>query len=282
MLFCRHGIVFSICNTNFLGVKFNWNKIYDTVTTWVITEGPRIVLAIICLFLGFWLIKLIIARLHKIMDKRNVDATFKPFLIGLINVGLDVLLFLALIQVLGLQLTLFASLIASFGVAAGLALSGTLQNFTSGILILLLKPYRVGDGIIAQGQEGIVAAIEIFYTVVTTYDNKTVIIPNSKLSNEVITNISREGKRRLDVEFKFGFGTDYKQVEAALNATIKDIQNILTEPQYRVGVSTVEPDGYRVMASMWLNAHGFIDAKLTIQEKLISGLKSSGIKLPGM
>ena len=195
---------------------------------------------------------------------------------------MDVSLFLALIQVLGLQLTLFASLVASFGVAIGLALSGTLQNFTSGILILLLKPYRVGDGIIAQGQEGIVEAIEIFYTVVTTYDNKTVIIPNSKLSNEVITNISREGKRRLDVEFKFGYGADYKQVEDALKATIKDIQNILKDPEYRVGVSTVEPDGFRVMVSMWLNAHGFIDAKLSIQEKLIRGLKANGIKLPGM
>jgi small conductance mechanosensitive channel len=267
---------------NFLEVTLKWDKIQDTVTTWVITEGPRILLAIICLFLGLWLIKLIISRLHKIMEKRSVDATFKPFLIGLINVALDVLLFLALIQVLGLQLTLFASLIASFGVAVGLALSGTLQNFTSGILILLLKPYRVGDSIIAQGQEGRVEAIEIFYTVVTTYDNKTVIIPNSKLSNEVITNISREGTRRLDVEFKFNYGIDYRQVEEAFKSTISGIQNILKEPQYRIGVSTVEPDGYRVMVSMWLTAHGFIDAKLIIQEKLIQGLKTNGIKLPGM
>jgi small conductance mechanosensitive channel len=263
-------------------VKLNWDKIYDTITTWVITVGPRILLAIIGLFVGLWLIRLFISRLHKIMDKRRVDPTFKPFLLGLINVTLDVMLFLALIQVLGFKLTLFASLVASVGVAAGLALSGTLQNFTSGILILLLKPYRVGDSIIAQGQEGVVEAIEIFYTVVTTYDNKTVIIPNSKLSNEVITNISREGTRRLDVEFKFNFGIDFKVVEAALETTIKNIQNILKEPRYRIGVSTVEPDGYRVAVSVWLNAHGFIDAKLIIQEKLITGLKTSGIKLPGM
>ena len=263
-------------------MKLNWDKIHDTVTTWVITEGPRILLAIVGVFVGLWLIRLFIQRLHKIMDRREVDSTFKPFLIGMINIVLDVLLFLALIQVLGLQLTLFASLIASFGVAVGLALSGTLQNFTSGILILLLKPYRVGDSIIAQGQEGVVETIEIFYTVVTTYDNKTVIIPNSKLSNEVITNISREGTRRLDVEFKFNFGIDYKQVEGALKATISNIQNVLKQPEYRIGVSTIEPDGYRVMVSVWLAAHGFIDAKLVIQQKLIEGLKSNGIKLPGM
>jgi len=282
MLLCRMALFLVIVIQNFLSVKWNWDKIYDTITTWTITVGPRIVLAIIFLFVGLWLIKLLIGRLHKIMDRRNVDPTFKPFLIGLINVALDVSLFLALIQVLGWQLTLFASFIASFGVAAGLALSGTLQNFTSGILILLLKPYRVGDSIIAQGQEGVVESIEIFYTVMTTYDNKTVIIPNSKLSNEVITNISREGKRRLDVEFKFNFGIDFKQVEEALKSAIKNMQNVLKDPQYRIGVSTVEPDGYRVVVSVWLNAHGFIDAKLLIQEKLIAGLKTNGIKLPGM
>lgn len=263
-------------------MNLNWEQIQTTVTAWVITVGPRIVLAILCLIFGLWLIRLLVARLHIIMDRRNVDLSLKPFLVGLISVALNVLLFLALIQVLGLQLTLFASLIASFGVAAGLALSGTLQNFTSGILILLLKPYRVGDNIIAQGQEGIVDSIQIFYTVVTTYDNKTVIIPNSKLSNEVITNISREGIRRLDVEFKFNYGIDFKTVEAALATAIRDIQNILKDPQYRIGVSTVEPDGYRVVVNVWLNAHGFIDAKLIIQEKLIEGVKASGIKLPGM
>ena len=274
--------LFLVAVIKLFAVKINWDKIYDTITGWVITTGPRIVVAIICLFLGLWLIRIIIARLHKIMDRRKVDATFKPFLIGLINVGLDIALFLFLMHVLGLKLTLFASLIASIGVAAGLALSGTLQNFTSGILILLLKPYRVGDSIIAQGQEGIVESIEVFYTVVTTYDNKTVIIPNSKLSNEVITNISREGTRRLDVEFKLGFGVDSKQVETVLKSSIANMQNVLKEPEYRVGVSTVESDGYRMMVNVWINAHGFMDAKLIIQEQLIHDLKAAGIKLPGM
>ena len=216
------------------------------------------------------------------MDKRNVDGSFKPFLISLINVGLELLLFLMLMQVLGIKLTLFASLLAAVGVATGLALSGTLQNFTSGILILLLKPYRVGDSIIAQGQEGIVEAIEIFYTVVTTYDNKTVIIPNSKLSNEVIINISREGIRRLDVEFKFGFGADFKQVETILKTSVESMLYVLKQPDYRIGVSTVEADGYRIAINVWVEAHGFQDSKLIFQEKLIRDLKESGIKLPGM
>lgn len=108
-------------------------------------------------------------------------------------------------------MTMFAALVGAFGVAAGLALSGTLENFTSGILILLLKPFRVGDNIIAQAQEGTVTSIQLFYTVVLTFDNRTVIVPNSKLSNEVIINLSREGLRRMDIELKLA-STRWKQM----------------------------------------------------------------------
>src|SRR6185312_5183593 len=110
------------------------------------------------------------------------------------------------------EMTLFATVVGAFGVAAGLALSGTLQNFASGILILLLKPFKVGDNIITQGLEGTVTSIEIFYTLVTTFDNRSVIVPNSKLSNEVIINISREGRRRLDINYKFANNIDIKTV----------------------------------------------------------------------
>lgn len=260
----------------------DWNAMWDRLVNWVIIVGPRILFAIILLLFGLWLIRFFIRRIHIIMDNRKVDSSLKPFLISLINIALQLLLFLLLMQVLGVKLTLFASLIAAIGVAAGLALSGTLQNFTSGILILLLKPYRVGDNIIAQGQEGLVNSIQIFYTVVTTYDNKTVIIPNSKLSNEVIINISREGIRRLDVEFKVNYGIDFKQVEDIMKLSIKSMEYALEEPKYRIGVSTVFPDGYNVLVSIWINAHAFQDVRLLFQEQIITDLKSNGIKLPGM
>ncbi len=125
---------------------------------------------------------------------------------------------------------MFAAIIGAFGVAAGLALSGTLQNFTSGILILWLKPFRVGDNIIAQGSEGTVTMIRIFYTIVTTFDNRTVIIPNSKLSNEVIVNLSREGNRRLDIVLRFEFSVPFEQVKAILEQTIHSQTDLLKEP----------------------------------------------------
>ncbi|HEU4608765.1 MAG TPA: mechanosensitive ion channel family protein, partial [Chitinophagaceae bacterium] len=135
---------------------------------------------------------------------------------------------------------------------------------------------------LAQGQEGTVTAIRIFYTIVTTYDNRTVIIPNSKLSNEVIVNISSSGNRRLDIELKFNNNVDYTQVRAEIEKAVADAGNVLHEPKKRIGISSIEPDGYKVMLNLWINAHGFTDAKMIFQEKLMQRLRESGIKLPGM
>jgi small conductance mechanosensitive channel len=179
-------------------------------------------------------------------------------------------------------MTVFAAAIGAFGVAAGLALSGTLQNFTSGVLILFLKPFRVGDNILAQSIEGAVSAIQIFFTVVKTFDNKTVIIPNSKLSNEIITNLSREGKRRLDIELKFGFGIDFLQIQNLLDKSINEVVGLLKEPARRIGVSAIESDGYKVLINVWAPAHGFLDVKLLLHQKIIQDMKANGIKLPGV
>lgn len=260
----------------------NWEKFYDKAYGWILFEGPKIIVAIIAIIVGEWLIKLILKLLRREMANRHFDPSLLPFLISVFSTLLQVLLALQVMQILGIQMTIFTALVGAIGVAAGLALSGTLQNFTSGILILLLKPYRVGDNIIAQGQEGTVNSIQIFYTVVTTYDNRTVIIPNSKLSNEVIINISREGKRRLDVELKFPFGADFESIKNYILKSIAKMPTVLKEPTVRIGVSSIDADGYKIMISAWLTAHGFQDAKLLFQQKLIEDLKAEGLKLPGM
>lgn len=244
--------------------------------------GPRIIVALILLFVGFWLIKKIRGWLTGTFERREVDPTLQPFLVSFSGVLLQVLLLLMIIQVLGIPMTMFAALVGAFGVAAGLALSGTLQNFTSGILILLLKPFRVGDNIIAQGQEGTVASIQIFYTLVTTFDNRTVILPNSKLSNEVIVNLSREGIRRLDIELKFGFNIPYEQVKGVLENTINNHKDLLKEPTFKIGVSSVDPDGYKVIVNTWVKPNGYQDVKLQLQENIITDVIATGIKLPGM
>jgi small conductance mechanosensitive channel len=260
----------------------NWNKFYDKAYDFILLNGPKVLSALVILLIGLWLIKFIRRILVAGMHRRELDPSLQPFLQSIIIISLQVLLILGVMQVAGLELTIFTTVIGAFGVAAGLALSGTLQNFASGVLILLLKPFRAGDNIIAQGQEGTVTSIQIFYTVVTTFDNKTVIIPNSKLSNEIIINTSREGKRRLDVELKFGFGTDFNQLRPLVEDSVNEAKNILKSPAPRIGIAAVEADGYKVGINVWVPAHGFVDAKLVFQEKLLSDLKSRGVKLPGM
>lgn len=254
------------------------NKLYD----WALTKGPALLLALIVLFLGLWLINVLSRYITRKLNRKQVDASLKPFIVSVSATVLRVLLLLGVLQIAGIQMTIFAALIASVGVAAGLALSGTLQNFASGILILMLKPFAVGDNILAQGQEGTVTAIRIFYTIVTTFDNRIVVIPNSKLSNEVIVNISSSGNRRLDIELKFSNNIDFEEVKKQIDAAIADAGNILHEPKKRIGISSLEPDGYKVMLNLWINAHGFTDAKMIFQEKLMNRLKQSGLKLPGM
>ena len=266
-------------------MKFDANKInsfYDKTYDWIIARGPSIILGLVLLFVGLWLIKVFGKWLSNGMHKRNVNPSLRPFLSSLIIITLRILLVLTVMQIVGIQLTFLTVLIGGIGIAAGLALSGTLQNFASGVLILLLKPFVVGDNIIAQGQEGTVSSIQIFYTIVTTFDNRTVVIPNSKLSNEVIINISMQGSRRLDVEIKFSYGIDYEKISEIFNNTVDEFKHCLKSPERRIGISALEESGYKVILNVWLKAHGFTDTKLSFQKELMRNLKSGGIKLPGM
>jgi small conductance mechanosensitive channel len=258
------------------------NRFYDKAYIWLISFGPRLLLAIVLIIVGFWLIRKFRNFLKKVLIKKRVDPSLRPFLTGSISIAFQILLIFAVMQIVGIQLTIFAALVGAFGVAAGLALSGTLQNFTSGILILILKPFRVGDNIVAQSIEGTVTTIRIFYTVVTTFDNRTVVFPNSKLSNEVIVNLSREGRRRVDLEFKLPFTAPFEKVKAVIGQTIADHADLLKEPVARIGIAGIEDDGYIVSVNAWSKAHGYEDTKLLLLEKLLEGVVKSGIKLAGM
>jgi small conductance mechanosensitive channel len=167
----------------------HFEDLYNIIANWLLLNGPRILIALVVFIIGQWLLKLFRRWLQGIFRRKKIYTSIRPFLSSFVDVVAQALLFIVVMQIVGLRLTIFAAIVASFGVALGLALSGTLQNFTCGLLILFLKPFKVSDRIIAQGQEGVVESIQIFYTIVRSKDNRTVIIPNSKLSNEVIIKI---------------------------------------------------------------------------------------------
>ncbi|MBC7450720.1 MAG: mechanosensitive ion channel family protein [Cytophagales bacterium] len=259
-------------------MHINVEEIYQKGFSWILDHGPGVILAVVVFAIGQWIIKFIRNWLRNSLSKRNVNASLAPFIQSLFITALQVVLILIVMQIMGLQMTIFAAGVASFGVAIGLALSGTLQNFAGGILILLLKPFKVGDNIVAQGQDGIVSSIQIFYTVVTTFDNKTVIIPNSKLSNEVIVNMSQEGKRRLDIEVKFPYTADAAQIQDIIIKTIASTDEIMKDPQPRTGVSSLDPDGFIVIVEVWIDALKYYDIRNDFQQKVLKAFKEAALK----
>lgn len=258
------------------------HKFTDRAYDWILTFGPKIIFALIVFFIGQWLIRMLIRWFKKIISGDRFDVTLRPFLQNLFAIILQAMLVVALMQVLGIQMTIFAALIGALGVAAGLALSGTFQNFASGVLIILLKPFKVGDTVNTQGQEGTVTAIRLFYTVILTFSNTTVIVPNSKLSNEIIFNLSREGKRRMDIEIKFNYGVDFEKVKSIVLSAVNSFEQCLKDPPPRIGLQKFEADGYTMVINTWTKAHGFQDTRLSFQEKLLKDIKAAEIKLPGI
>ncbi|MBS1520359.1 MAG: mechanosensitive ion channel family protein [Bacteroidetes bacterium] len=256
------------------------DEFYHQFHVWVVNNGQSYVFGLIILFIGFWAIKLIKTRLRARLARNEVDSALRPFFVSLTITSLYVLLVYIVFKIIGFELSVLSTVFGAITVAVGLALSGTFQNFAGGVLILLLKPFELHDDIVAQGQEGVVTSIQLFYTVVLTYDNRTVIIPNGKLFNEVIVNVNREGKRRVDFELKLGYIVEVDQVNGIINKAIKDMPGVLSKPAPVVGVIALELDGIRFTVRVWVNTKDYFSTKIKLQEKIIKDLREADVKLP--
>ena len=202
----------------------------DLVKEYLVPFGIKLVAAIVVLILGRWDIKLIKKGLTKVLLRGNTDPSLNSFVMSLVSVLLTFFLILAIVGILGINTSSLVALLASAGLAIGMALSGTLQNFAGGVMIMLFKPFKVGDFIAAQGYEGRVNSIQIFSTHILTPDNKTVILPNGALSTGPVTNFNKETDRRLDWVFSISYGDDYDQAKAVLQRLCDADARILKEP----------------------------------------------------
>jgi small conductance mechanosensitive channel len=255
-------------------------KLYDQFYNWLIESGVHVAAGIIVLFLGIWIIRIVRSVGRRRIQRSKAHSSIRPFMFSLTITGLYIVLVLLVVDIMGLQLTMFTTILGAFGVAIGLALSGTFQNFAGGILILLLKPFLAGDYIVAQGQEGTVTSILIFYTVLITIDNRTIIIPNGKLFNEVIVNLSKENRRRLDFEVRLGYAADIDKAKKIIVDAIKSTPNIINDPAVRVGVTALDVDGLRMAVNVWLLPGDYLNTKIALMEKIIRDLGAAGIAFP--
>ena len=209
----------------------NLDQMMKQVITMGIDAGKSILLALVIFIVGRYVVKFINHIVARTLERRKVDLTIQSFLKSFINILLMILLIITVVSALGINTTSFAALLASAGVAVGMALSGNLQNLAGGLILLLFKPYKVGDFVEAQGVSGTVKAIQIFHTIITTTDNKEVFIPNGALSSGTIKNFSRNELRRVDQTVSVEYGTDVEKVRQAVLDLAKADKRILTEPE---------------------------------------------------
>ncbi|MBR5377841.1 MAG: mechanosensitive ion channel [Bacteroidales bacterium] len=250
------------------------------VKTYVIPLGLKIVAAIIVLFLGRWIIRLIKRALTKVMARRNTEPSLCSFLMSLVSVLLTFFLILAIVGILGINTSSLVALLASAGLAIGMALSGTLQNFAGGVMIMLFKPFKVGDFIAAQGYEGFVNEIQIFNTHVLTTDNKEVILPNGILSTGVMTNFSKQGTRRVDWTFSFAYGDDFDKAKALLRRLCDEDPRIQKSPEPFIELVKLNSSSVDFTVRAWVEASDYWGVYFSMNEKVYKAFSQEGLNIP--
>lgn len=247
----------------------------------VLTYGPKLVGAIIVLIVGLYIIKLIVRSVSKMMQKSKLDDSLVPFVKTLLDLGLKAMLFISVLTMVGIEMTSFIALLGAAGLAVGMALSGTLQNFAGGVMILVFKPFKVGDYIDAQGHSGSVKEIQIFNTILTTPDNKTIIIPNGGLSTSSMTNFSAEELRRVDFSFGFAYGEDYEKVKALLLGIINADDRIIKEDKVPfIGLGALADSSVNVTVRVWAKASDYWGIHFAMNETVYSEFNKAGIGIP--
>jgi len=257
---------------------------YNTLATkageMILAYAPKVLLAIITLIIGLWIIKRIAKLIELAMEKQDVDPSLRHFLASLIGMGLKVLLIIAVISMLGVETTSFVAVLAAAGFAVGLALQGSLSNFAGGVLILLFKPFKVGDFIETVGYMGNVNKIDILNTVLKTPDNKTIIIPNGQVSNAAITNFSTEKERRMDLVFGIGYNDNIDSAKKIILDYIKKDNRILKDPEPFVRTSSLSASSVDITVRAWVKSADYWNVHFDMLEKIKVEFDKKGISIP--
>ena len=245
----------------------------------IMEYGSRVLLAIITLAIGWWLINKVTQKLGGLLALRNADLALQGFISSLANIILKVLLIVSVASMIGVETTSFVAAIGAAGLAIGLALQGSLANFAGGVLILLFRPFRIGDWIEAQGTSGTVDSIQIFHTVIRTGDNKTVIVPNGILSNGIITNTNRQPTRKVVFDVGVDYEADLQKAREVLLELAKD-PRVLADPAPVAVVSTLGDSSITVSLRCWTNTPDYWDVVFMFNELARDRLKAAGIDIP--
>ena len=257
-------------------IEYYWHMLEN----YIVGYAPKLLLAIITLIVGLWLIKKISGLLNKALKKKETDESLSKFLVSLVAILLKVLLIISVISMVGIETTSFVAILAAAGFAIGMALQGSLGNFAGGVLILLFKPFKVGDVIDAQGYLGSVNTIGIFSTILKTPDNRTIFLPNGPLAGGAITNLSTEALRRVDMTFGIGYEDDIAKAKELINSIIEKDSRILKEPAPMIAVSELADSSVNFVVRAWCESSNYWGIFFDMQETIKVEFDKAKISIP--
>ena len=256
--------------------EYDLQILFDTV----LSHLPRVISAFLTLFIGFKLIKLFIKFLDKFFKAKDYDPSLEGFISSFAGIALKIILIISVIGMLGFEMTSLLALMGGAGVAVGMALSGTLQNFAGGVMILVFKPFKVGDFIEAQGYSGKVKEIQIFSTILTTPDNKTVFIPNAPLSNQTLVNYSYQKIRRIDLVIGISYNDNIDKARKILLEIAQNQKGVLKDKPVDVHVSELADSSVNLILRFWVSKDDYWDTKFGLNEKAKNAFDENGISIP--
>jgi len=258
----------------------NFDTLLNKLISLGVDAGKSILLAVVIYIAGRFIINLINRLVRQMLERKNVDATIQSFLKSFVSILLNLLLVITVVSALGINTTSFAALLASFGVAAGMALSGNLQNLAGGLIILLFKPFKVGDMIEAQGVLGIVKEIQIIHTILQTPDNKEIFVPNGSLSSGSITNYSKMETRRVDFTVSVEYGTDVEKVTNALRDIADADSRVLKDPQAFIALSGLADSSVNFTFRVWVKGTDYWPVYFDLNKQIYEEFNRQDIKFP--
>lgn len=260
-------------------VKYIENHM-DVIVKWIGTYSLKLIAAILILIIGNWLSRKIVKLLSKVLEKSNVDITLIGFLSNITYYALIVMVVIAAAGQLGINTTSFLTIVGAAGLAIGLALKDSLSNFAAGVMLILFRPFRVGDIVSAGGVTGKVGRVNIFSTILNTADNQRVIVPNNNITSNVITNITANPTRRVDLVIGIGYGDNILEAKKTLEKIIANDSRILKDPAPKVAVSELADSSVNFVVRPWVNTEEYWDVYFDLTETIKTTFDQEGISIP--
>jgi small conductance mechanosensitive channel len=260
--------------------NIDFKELSTQAWTMIMEYGPKLLLALVTLLIGLWIIKKLVKVVEKGVTKGKTDSTLAPFLVNLISWTLKILLFLSVASMIGIETTSFIAIFSAATLAIGLALQGSLGNFAGGVILLVFKPYKVGDLVEAQGHLGVVKSIQIFNTILLNPQNKTIIIPNGAVAGNSIINYTTDGKLRVDLSAGISYDSNIKDAKDVIMKVLINHPKVLKDPAPFVGVSELADSSVNFAVRPWALASDYWDVYFDINEQVKNALDEAGITIP--